>query len=151
MACVTNPQYEQCCILKVAICTFIQIHKCGMFEFTAPIFWVENSSEILVNLYWTPRCQGPSSVTSPCSEDFWHVNEMLQKQPASYNFSFLEDLTFFSWLGMSPEAFLLIWLLTSSCRLLKNAVDDRTDFALAFSTTCMRQQDNVRFQASPTK
>jgi len=62
----------------------------------APIFWVENSSETLVNLYWTPRCQGPSSVTSPCSEDFKHANEMLHKQPASYNFSFLADLTFFS-------------------------------------------------------
>jgi hypothetical protein len=96
MACVTNPQYVQYCILKVEICTFIQIHQCEVVEFTAPILWVENSSETLVNLYWTPRCQGPSSVTSPCSEDFRHANEMLQKQPASYNFSFLADLTFFS-------------------------------------------------------
>jgi hypothetical protein len=79
---------------------------------------------------------------------------MLYKQPASsasYNFIFLAVLTFFSWPGTPPEAFLLIWLLTSSCRLLKNAVDDRTDFVLAFSSTCMRQQDNVWFQASATK
>lgn len=140
--------------LKMAICTFIHIHQCGVVEFTASIFWVENSSETLINLYWIPQCQGPPSVTSPSSEDFQHANEMLHKQPASsasYNFSFLADLTFFICPGMPSEAFLLIWLLTSSCRLLKNAVDDRTDFALAFSSTCMRQQDNVRFQASATK
>jgi len=53
-----------------AICTFKQIHQCGVVEFTAPIFWVDNSSETLVNLYWTPWCQGPSSVISPCFEDF---------------------------------------------------------------------------------
>lgn len=41
MACVTNLQYEQYCILKVAICTFIQIHQCGVVEFTAPMFWLE--------------------------------------------------------------------------------------------------------------
>lgn len=37
--------------LKVAICTFTQIHQCGVVEFTALIFWVDNSSETLVNLY----------------------------------------------------------------------------------------------------
>jgi hypothetical protein len=96
MACVTNLQYDQYCILKVAICTFIQIQQCGLVKFTAPIFWVENSSETLGNLYWTPQYQSPSSVTSPCSEDFRHASEMLQKQPASYNFIFLADFTFFS-------------------------------------------------------